>query len=325
MTEGATTRATALAAAGATADALALLGAAGDAGDVNALMQLAVWRLTGQFINRDLPAARALLRRAVSIGHVDAALMEIALVANGSGGAADWGAALQLLDVAAKADPVAAAHRQLLAAMDLGPDGKPRTPPPLTRLSTAPNIWLARGFLTLAECKHIAEAALELLGPAYVIDPASGRQVAHPIRTGHHAAIGPAREDLVVRAINHRIAAVSATQTDQGESLTVLHYAVGQQYRPHVDTIAGAQNQRIKTVLLYLNEGYGGGETLFLHKKLKVAARAGDAVIFDNVLPNGQTDPTTQHAGLPVTRGTKWLATRWIRANRHDPWNHGAD
>ena len=72
-------------------DAVTLLQSAGAAGDPVAQAELAYWYLRGDIIPRDLPSARAALRRAVEIGHVDAALMEIALAANGSGAAPDEG------------------------------------------------------------------------------------------------------------------------------------------------------------------------------------------------------------------------------------------
>src|SRR5690606_4286623 len=94
------TAAQALATKGHADEAVSVLRSAGEAGDAAAAMELAVWYLRGQPIARDLPAARACLRQAVSIGHVDAALMEVALTANGSGGPADWARAQDLLRVA---------------------------------------------------------------------------------------------------------------------------------------------------------------------------------------------------------------------------------
>jgi hypothetical protein len=40
-------------------------------------------------------------------------------------------------------------------------------------------------------------------------------------------------------------------------------------------------------------------------------------VIFDNLAPDGQPDPRTLHAGLPVREGEKWLATLWLRERRY--------
>ena len=39
-----------------------------------------------------------------------------------------------------------------------------------------------------------------------------------------------------------------------------------------------------------------------------------DALLFRNVTQDGAADPMAQHAGLPVTRGVKLIASRWIRA-----------
>jgi prolyl 4-hydroxylase len=125
----------------------------------------------------------------------------------------------------------------------------------------------------------------------------------------------------VIRAINRRIAAISETDIDQGEALSVLRYQPAQQFRLHHDAIAGVANQRTKTVLLYLNDGFVGGETYFPATDMKIAPVAGDAIVFTNVDDAGRPDPLATHAGLPVERGVKWLATRWIRARPIDPWN----
>ena len=279
-----------------------------------------LWALGGEPIPRDLPAARRWLRRAVQAGHSDAALMEVALTANGTGAAPDWAAALALLRAAAARDDVAAGHLDLVDAMKLDARGDPQSLPSEHRLSASPDVTLYRALLSPSECQHIAEIAHSSLAPAMVVDPATGKMITHPIRTSHGTVIGPTWETLAIHAINRRLAAASGTQTKQGEPLAVLHYAPGQQYRPHFDTIGGAANQRVKTALLYLNHGYRGGETQFLANGLKVAGRAGDVVVFANVMPDGTPDPRSQHAGLPVLHGTKWLATRWIRAARYDPW-----
>ena len=305
---------------GDTVAAVALLERGAAAGSAEAAMLLAVCYLRGERVSRDLVRARAHLRRAVEIGHVDAALMEIALTANGSGAPADWARALGLLEVAAKADPVAAEQLRLLRAMDLDASGMPRTAPPGEPVSTAPRITRFPRFFSPAECAHVAGVTGALLAPARVIDPVTGQWRAHPVRTSDDAAIGPAQEDLVIRALNLRIAAASGTRVEQGEALTVLRYRPGQQFRPHLDTIAGAANQRRATMLVYLNEGYGGGETHFPDANVTITPRGGDAILFENLRRDGSPDPATRHAGLPVTRGVKWLATRWIRARAVDSW-----
>lgn len=313
----------ALLASGRPAEAVAALEAAGRRGDGRAWFRVAILRLTGAQVPRDLPAARAALAAARDGGDPDAALMEVALTANGTGAPRDWRGAVALLEAAARADRIAADHLAMLRAMDLDADGLPRRLPELRSLSTAPRIGLAHGFLTPAEGRHIVQAAAELLEPSTVVDPRTGRQVPHPVRTSKSAAIGPTRETLPIQAILRRIALLSGTDVDQGEPLTLLAYAPGEQYRPHHDALPGAANQRIATVLLYLNQGYQGGETRFVKRGLTVAGRGGDALVFGNTLADGRPDPDAEHAGLPVIEGQKLLATRWIRAAPIDPWTMG--
>lgn len=306
--------------------ASALLHAAGEQGSADAWMQLAVWHLIGAPLPRDLDKARLHLARAVASGHVDGALMEIALTANGNGGhlPADWQAARAALAEAARTDHVAAAQVTLLDRMALASDGGPLNTPAGRPVRADPRVEHFPGFLTRDECAHIAGAAQALLAPSFVLDPNSGRPIPHPIRTSDGGAIGPTNEDLVIRAINLRIAAATGTAVDQGESLTVLRYARGQEYRRHLDTIAGAANQRIATFIIYLNEGFEGGETHFPLLNIQVRPRVGDAIRFDTVQADGMPDQRLVHTGQPVRNGVKWIATRWMRQTPVDPWTIAA-
>jgi prolyl 4-hydroxylase len=313
-------RADRLLAAGQVRDAITVIEQAVRSGSVGAVFRLAVWKLAGTPVLRDLPGARTLLRQAASLGNQDAALIEIALTANGSGAPVDWARARALLDAAAETNPLAAEQRTLLGKMALTDDGTPSDLPPARTIGTHPDVQHIAQLFTQAECLHIAQCAVDMLQPAVVADPRTGRNVPNPVRTSHGAVIGPTRETLVVQALNRRLAAATGTDWRQGEALSVLRYQPGQQFRPHVDALPATANQRIRTVLVYLNDGFSGGATYFVHNALRVVPRVGDAVIFDNVRTDGSIDPMSQHAGEPVTSGVKWLATRWIRARQFSVW-----
>ena len=170
----------------------------------------------------------------------------------------------------------------------------------------------------------MATVAADLLEPSSIVDPHTGRARPDPVRTSDAAVIGPVRENLVIRALNLRIAAASGTAVEQGEALAVLRYSPGQRYHPHHDALPGAANQRLWTMLVYLNQGYGGGETVFPATGLSVRGRSGDGLLFRNCGAEGGIDAMARHAGQPVTAGTKWLCTRWIRQRPIDPWNAAA-
>lgn len=124
-----------------------------------------------------------------------------------------------------------------------------------------------------------------------------------------------------MRLIQLRMATAAGLPLAHAESLVVLRYEPGEQYRPHRDYLPpsaierdqpGAGN-RLRTLCAYLNPVGAGGQTDFPLAGVRVQPKTGSAIIFDNLQTDGQPDPATLHAGLPVMRGEKWLATLWLR------------
>jgi prolyl 4-hydroxylase len=316
----ATDQANALLASGANADAVRTLTAAASKADPDATYTLALWHVYGHPVRRDFVAARTLFHRAGNAGHPQGARTFAVFTAIGAGGEPDWPAAVRYLENAAKSDPVAARQCELISDMVLKPDGMPQNVPRLESLSSAPKLALASQLLTLDECAHIITLAKPLMTPSVVVNPTSGKQEPHPIRTSDGTVLGPIQQDLVTHAINLRIAAVTGTDEEQGEPLAVMRYTPGQQYRLHHDCLPGEPNQRGITLIAYLNEGYENGNTHFPALGYSVQAKAGDAILFANLLPDGRVDERSRHAGLPVAHGEKWICTRWIRRTTFDPW-----
>jgi prolyl 4-hydroxylase len=307
-------RADALAARGEVDQAVRLLTGPAAANDRDALALLAEWRLGGSLIRRDLKAARELFGRSAQLGHDQAVSIHEAFLAGGIGGPRDWAGALASLRRRAGKSREASAELELLEAMNLSADGEPLPLPEQESLSEQPRASCIRGLLSAAECAFLAERAKPRLGPSVVIDPRSGRQLLNPIRTSDGMSFPYVAETPAIHALNRRIAAASGTQTAQGEPLQVLRYRPGQEYRTHSDAVTGEPNQRVLTVLVYLNRGYEGGETRFVRTGLTFKGEPGDALLFWNVDREGRPDPLAAHAGLPVRSGEKLIASRWIRA-----------
>jgi len=306
-------RVDALTAAGRVRDAFDLLTGPGAATDAAALLCLADWRLSGRFVHRNLATARNLFGHAARLGSVDALAAYTAFVAGGVGGPADWPLACKLLDSLAEVDPEIDEEVALIGAMDLTPDGGPVRLPDEEVLNEDPRISCRRGLFSVAECAFLIARARPRLGPSTIVHPETGRQVPDPVRTSDAMAFPFVDESPAVHALNRRIAAATGTAAAQGEPLHILRYGPGQLYKSHVDALTGAQNQRILTVLVYLNDDYAGGETRFDRAKLDFRGAPGDALIFRNVDAAGAADLRTQHTGLPVESGEKLLASRWIR------------
>lgn len=296
--------------------AVDLLQRAERSGDAAAARQLALWCLSGKWFRRDLAASRALFGRAGTLGDPRAAAIHRAFVANGTGGEPDWSGATDLLRAATGQDQEAADQLRLITAMDLDGNGDPRSIPPSIALSDEADVRHFPAFFTASECAYLIAAAEPLLEPNVVVDPRSGQLVPHPIRTSHGAAFPLIDENPAVHALNRRIAAATASDVRAGETLQVLRYAPGQEYRPHLDALPGVApaQQRAMTFLVYLNDDFDGGETDFPRLGVRFKGSAGDGLMFRNASSDGRADERLIHAGLPVRRGVKHLASRWIRA-----------
>lgn len=94
-------------------------------------------------------------------------------------------------------------------------------------------------------------------------------------------------------------------------------------------------------MLMYLSDVESGGETVFdaaedlptrppadlaglsdCAKKsnstsLAVRPRAGDALLFWSLKPDGSLDHASLHGGCPVLKGKKWSATKWMRVQEY--------
>jgi prolyl 4-hydroxylase len=262
----------------------------------------------------DLAAARELFRRAAGTGRIDAATIYANLLAAGVGGPREWAAALRLLAALAEAHPRSRRELALVEAMALTSEGDPRGAPKGEAVCEAPAITLYPGLFSPGECAWLAGVALPMLEPAVVVDPESGRQRPDPVRVCDSVGFTSPLENPAVQALNRRLAAASGTAPERGEPLQVLRYRPGGEYKPHFDAIPGFANQRVMTFLVWLNEDYEGGETFFPKPGLKIRGRTGDGLLFRNSGADGRRDPDSGHAGLPVTRGEKLIASRWIRA-----------
>jgi hypothetical protein len=193
-------------------------------------------------------------------------------------------------------------------------------PQPLSRTPTA---FMVKGAFAPQALEYLIGHSALRLGPSLTADSRTGEVRKDDYRSSMTATLGPVDQDLFIVAVNRRLAAIADVPFVQGEFLSVLRYAPGQEYRPHFDWLGPGPDfdrggQRIRTALLYLNDDYAGGETHFLQPKLSVKGAPGDVLVFHNVLLDGAGDMASRHAGLPVLAGVKWLASKWFRERAYE-------
>ena len=100
-------------------------------------------------------------------------------------------------------------------------------------------------------------------------------------------------------------------------------YDKGGEYKEHFDFFADGMpgyremmadgGQRTWTFMLYLNTVKEGGGTHFPELGVTFKAKAGRALIWNNLMADGMINPMTLHAGLPVKKGQKVIITKWFR------------
>jgi hypothetical protein len=291
----------------------------------------------------EVQRAAGLLETASSNGHAQASERLALLDALGSARPPDWNRALDFLALAAERGSLSAQQQILLLADN---EIDPAVPPgadcefwrtirariPLERrmlpgekesLSDSPRIRLIRQFATDAECRWMISLGRDQLAPATVFDKATGGHLRHSSRDNSFLVLRIGEMNVLTEVIRQRIAAATNLPAPLFEPSQILHYAVGQRFKPHHDFLDPANpayheslatfGQRIATFLIYLNDDYQGGETSFPNIGLTFRGEQGDALFFANVTKDGAPDPHTLHAGLPTASGEKWVFSQWIR------------
>jgi prolyl 4-hydroxylase len=110
---------------------------------------------------------------------------------------------------------------------------------------------------------------------------------------------------------------------DACETWQFTQYSPGQYYKSHWDFfnvndsryINSVDNDRVATVIIYLNDLYTGGTTNFTKLNLSVIPKAGKILYFKYPTVNGDSHirDLTLHEGAVVHTGIKRIATMWIR------------
>jgi prolyl 4-hydroxylase len=186
-------------------------------------------------------------------------------------------------------------------------------------LNAAPRTVAITGFLPRPTCDWLIGLAKGRTEPARVYSADGGAAIAADARNNSAMEFGWLNCDVVVLLTRARIAATIGVPVGALENSQVLHYATGQQFTRHVDYLDPAlpdvaeRGQRIVTFLVYLNGDFDGGETDFPRLAVRYKGGPGDALYFANLDGAGAPDPRTLHAGLPPTRGEKWLFSQWVR------------
>jgi len=178
-------------------------------------------------------------------------------------------------------------------------------------------------FLSDMECEYIMALARPVLQRSTITGKEEREESS--IRTSSSAFLTMA--DGKLDRITQRVAdELVKLPVDHFEKIQCVYYENGQYYDYHYDTVTTAKfkddkhtmetcGQRIYTVLIYLNDGFEGGETYFPFLDYRVMPKKGRAAIFQSLTEQEVIIPYARHACLPVTKGVKYACNVWVRTS----------
>lgn len=118
--------------------------------------------------------------------------------------------------------------------------------------------------------------------------------------------------------IDERMEQVTGFPRENFSDFQVNKVGKGGSIAPHFDRLPKEYGSQMVSMHIFLNDDYEGGEVVF-HKAnppIKIKPRRGMAIVthndhgWDHGFP--KFDPSTGHAELSVSEGTKWTAKKWI-------------
>lgn len=175
---------------------------------------------------------------------------------------------------------------------------------------TVPLLWTVDSLLSAAECAALLTAHEDAEWLPATINSATGRVVEARVRDSSTAIVrDPGLAALLyARALPH----LPAQMLDQlggrprrvrpfglYQPLRIYRYEAGEHFGLHHDQSYQDPSGRrsLLTFMVYLNEGFSGGETAFPEQGQVITPRTGTALLFQHML---------LHAGERVTSGTKY-------------------
>jgi prolyl 4-hydroxylase len=206
--------------------------------------------------------------------------------------------------------------------------------------SVTPRVFTIENFLTTAECHEVIRLGvdkglkLSTLHSSPTATATNDTSTRSSSNTWLPRDTSSLTEDIYQRAAQitnidpelfQKFHETSAQHHSVTESLQIVRYRKGEEYTPHHDFVSPSINDRFQatrfaTLLIYLNTVDEGGETRFPRAinnynsdGLEIAPREGTAVLFYNMLQDGNVDDLSQHGSNKVLGNTyKWIANLWI-------------
>lgn len=163
------------------------------------------------------------------------------------------------------------------------------------------DVIIIRNFFHSMECENLIKASEEKVYEAATVETEKGKKIVADVRNNQRIFFEYPilAEDIWMRAnkfIPERIG--NSVAIGMNELFRYYKYEAGQKFKKHIDEsfIRNEKEASYYTFMVYLNDEYDGGETVF--DDVAIKGEQGMALIFLHSLP---------HEGAEVTKGVKYV------------------
>ena len=177
-------------------------------------------------------------------------------------------------------------------------------------------------FLTSDECTILMSEASKKLEPSRVYTDEADLSDT-PYRDSMQAWM---KQDShpIVNKINQAVVKMTGLPLENQEDMQVVKYEKDGFFSPHYDACYGDKEfckrmnsnggPRLWTFMVYLNDGFEGGHTVFPNIKRSIQPKKGKLIVFQNTdVEEEEIIDNSLHGGDPVLHGNKWICNKWVR------------
>ncbi|KAH8408656.1 hypothetical protein KR215_009816, partial [Drosophila sulfurigaster] len=192
----------------------------------------------------------------------------------------------------------------------------------MEQISMDPDIFVFHNVISSAEIAILDRETEAFLVPAKVGN-SEGEEVTsyRTVNSAWLPHVNVSREvNLLAVRLHKRMSDLSDFNLDSySDVMQVLKYDFGGHFNIHNDFFNDSSSEdRIATILLYLNDVPSGGGTMFPKLNMTVKAEAGKALLWYSIKPDTfDYETMTEHAGCPVKIGTKLVLAHWLYEHDH--------
>jgi prolyl 4-hydroxylase len=203
-------------------------------------------------------------------------------------------------------------------------------------ISAAPRAFEIVDFLSPVEADHLVELALRYNVTADFSQKKTKKKKADtdawvrreysPILDAIYRRTADALkiDESLLRHRNEHEYTDLNTHHSIAEAIHLTQYTEGQGFIPRHDGVQSALSNRYQpnrhvTIVFFLNDVAEGGELTFPrslnkenHDGIKIQPKKGNAIVFYNMLPDGNLDDLAHYSSEFLESGEKWLGTLWV-------------